>query len=247
MATDHIVSSFDLDLKELNLLIARMGGLAEMQLAGAVECLVNRDDSQAERIRENDKQIDEIEGQVHMAAVQLLGMRQPMADDLRIVIAAFQTASALERIGDYARNIAKRTTVLNRMPTLVGPIGAIARMSGLVQGMIADVLNAYQTLDTKLAEDVRIRDLEVDQLHTSLFRELLTYMMEDPHSITASTHLLFIAKNIERIGDHTTNIAEYIHMVVYGHEPEDSRPKHDRSSVVLVEADDVILDDGNED
>lgn len=237
--TQHIVSSFDDDLKDLNLLIAKMGGLAEQQLHSAVECLTTGDTVLAENIRAKDKDIDAIEAEVHMTAVELLARRQPMADDLRIIIAAFQTASALERIGDYARNIAKRSTVLSQMPSMRGPIGAIERMSTMVEGMITNVLNAYQTLDANLAEDIRLQDLDVDQLHTSLFRELLTYMMEDPHNITACTHLLFIAKNIERIGDHTTNIAEYIYMVVHGREPEEMRPKQDKSSVMLVRASDV--------
>jgi phosphate transport system protein len=244
MTVEQAAASFDGELSDLNLLIAQMGGLAEVQLRRAIQCLVNRDGELADLVRASDKEIDKIEGQVHLQAVQLLGLRQPLADDLRRVIAAFQTASALERIGDYARNIAKRSTVLNQMPAMIGPVGAIDRMNNLVQSMISDVLNAYQTLDTKMAEDVRARDIEVDQLHTSLFRELLTYMMEDPHNITACTHLLFIAKNVERIGDHTTNIAEYIHMVVYGKEHEEDRIKQDRSSLTSISANDVLSIEG---
>ncbi len=234
METQHIVTSFDDDLKSLDLLIAQMGGLAESQLARAVECLVNRDNDLADQVRERDKELDALENEVHMKAVSLLSLRQPMADDLRMVISAFQTASALERIGDYARNIAKRSTVLSQMPAMSGPIGSVARMSKLVQAMITDVLDAWQARDIKMADDIRRRDLEVDQLNTGLFRELLTYMMEDPRNITACTHLLFIAKNIERIGDHVTNIAEHIYMVVTGEAPEEDRPKQDRSSTTMV-------------
>lgn len=249
MENEHIVTSFDADLKSLNHLIAQMGGIAESQLAQAVECLVVRDDRLAERVREKDKELDALENEVHMKAVTLLGMRQPAAgdpgtDDLRTVITAFQTASALERIGDYARNIAKRSTVLNQMPAMSGPVSAVVRMSKLVQGMISDVLDAWQARDIKMADDIRHRDLEVDQLHTGLFRELLTYMMEDPRNITACTHLLFVAKNIERIGDHVTNIAEHIHMVVHGQVPEDDRPKQDRSSLTMVSSESVTPDEG---
>lgn len=244
METQHGISSLDTNLKSLDLLIARMGGLAEMQLSRAVTCVVKRDDALADRVKITDRELDALEAEVHIKAVTLLGMRRAhannpagdelRADDLRTVIAAFQTASALERIGDYARNIAKRSTVLSQMPAMSGPVGAVERMGRLVQGMITDVLNAYQARDTKMADDVRKRDLEVDQLHTGLFRELLTYMMEDPRNITACTHLLFIAKNIERMGDHATNIAEHIHMVVHGSKPEDDRPKQDHSSVTVV-------------
>ncbi len=194
----------------------------------------------------NVAELDDLENEIHMKAVALLGSRQPMADDLRAVIAAFQIASTLERIGDYARNIAKRSSVLSSVPAIIGPVKAIERMSKLVQGMIADVLDAYQTLDIEMADDVRNRDLEVDQLHTSLFREVLTYMMEEPKNITPCTHLLFIAKNIERIGDHATNIAEKIYMIIHGHEPEDDRPKQDRSSTTMIEDVTSITDDGQD-
>ncbi len=244
MPSEHIVSSFDNDLQELNHLIATMGGLAELQLENSVLSLIRRDGELAEEVRDKDKEIDAMEAQVHMQAVKLLGLRQPMADDLRMVIGAFQTASDIERIGDYARNIAKRTTVLNQMPPIGSANHAISRMSNLVRGMIHDVLDAYQTRDDSMAHDIRLRDVEVDQLHTGLFRELLTYMMEDPRNITACTHLLFIAKNIERIGDHATNIAEHIHMIVHGSDPDSDRPKYDKSSITLIDSDNVRTTDG---
>ncbi len=236
MESEHIVKSFDKDLASLDHGIAQMGGLVEMQLAQALDSLVRRDVDLAREVVAKDSQIDAMETDIHMRAVRLLGLRQPIASDLREVIAAFQTASELERIGDYARNIAKRTTALNKLPPIGSAAQSIVRMGGVVQSMIKGVLDAYQTRDTSLADDVRKRDQEVDQLHTSLFRELLTYMMEDPHIITACTHLLFISKNVERMGDHATNIAEHIHMIVFGHDPEQERPKEDQSSFTVINA-----------
>jgi len=235
MESEHIVKSFDKDLASLDHGIAQMGGLVELQLAQAFESLVKRDVDLAREVVAADKAIDEMESDIHMRAVRLLGLRQPIANDLREVIAAFQTASELERIGDYARNIAKRTTALIKLPPVGFAAQSIVRMGGVVQNMVKGVLDAYQARDTSLADDIRKRDQEVDQLHTSLFRELLTYMMEDPHNITTCTHLLFISKNVERMGDHATNIAEHIHMIVFGHDPDTERPKQDQSSVTVVE------------
>jgi len=235
METKHIVKSFDKDLQSLDNSIAEMGGLVEMQLARTLECLVKRDVDLALDVTAKDRQIDDMETKIHMDAVRLLGLRQPIASDLREVIAAFQTASELERIGDYARNIAKRTTALIKLPPVGSAAQSISRMGSVVQGMVKGILDAYQTRDTSLADDIRKRDREVDQLNTSLFRELLTYMMEDPHIITTCTHLLFISKNVERMGDHATNIAEHIHMIVFGHDPESERPKEDQSSFTVVE------------
>ena len=157
-----------------------------------------------------------------------------MADDLRVVIAALKTAAVLERIGDYAKNIAKRTIALSQAPP-VGPAKTIVRMARLVQGMIKNVLDAYVNRDADMAMDVRDSDEEVDALHTSLFRELLTYMMEDPRVIGAGTHLLIVAKNIERIGDHATNIAKNVHILVHGDPPSHSRRKGDASSYTMID------------
>jgi len=239
MSNDHIVSSFDADLSRLDNMIAEMGGLAETQLTRSIEALCKRDLEAAERIIPADKKIDALEEEIYEFTVKLLALRQPMADDLRIVISAIKISSVIERIGDYAKNISKRTIVLKDSPSLTGALHTVSRMSELVQTMIKQALDAYIQRDAEKAGDVRARDREVDLLHTSLFRELLTYMMEDPRYITPCTHLLFIAKNIERIGDHTTGIAEQVHFMVHGEMPVDERPKDDHSSTTIITTDDV--------
>jgi len=233
MATDHIVKSFDTELQHLDNCIAQMGGLAETQLAEAMDALAKRDALAAERVVARDARIDALEHEVHERIVGLLALRQPMARDLRAVVAALRIATDLERIGDYAKNIAKRTLALTQAPPK-SVVATIGRLGKLVQGMIKTVLDAYIDRDVDKAADVRLADQEVDQLHTSLFRELLTYMMEDPRNITSCTHLLFVAKNVERVGDHATNIAEAVHFVVRGQEPE-SRTKGDQSSVTVID------------
>ncbi|NQW00378.1 MAG: phosphate signaling complex protein PhoU [Rhodospirillales bacterium] len=233
MPTNHIVKSFDEDLKRLDNIIAEMGGMAEMLLANAMEALLKRDSEKANQVIANDKLLDALEAEVDELAVQMLALRQPMAEDLRVVITALRTASIIERIGDYAKNIAKRTVAISQAAP-VGPTKTIGRMGKQVQSMIKNVLDAYITRDAVKAEDVRASDGEVDALHTSLFRELLTYMMEDPRNITACTHLLFVAKNIERMGDHATNIAENVHFLVNGNAPIEARTKEDDSSFVVV-------------
>lgn len=239
MATDHdhIVTKFDEDLRQLDNYIAEMGGLAEHQFAESIKALVRRDSELAEQVIVGDKRIDDIEHEVDMHTISMLALRQPMADDLRVVITALRIASLIERIGDYAKNISKRTVAITQTPP-VGPSRTIARMGNVVQGMIKTVLDSYLERDADLAQDVRLRDEEVDALHTSLFRELLTYMMEDPRSISACTHLLFVAKNIERIGDHATNIAENVHFLVHGVMPDDKRPKGDQSSYTVIGGED---------
>lgn len=233
---DHIVRSFDDELAALGKLIAEMGGLAEVQLQDAIDALVKRDSEKAARVVAQDKRIDKLEDEIAHKTISMLALRQPLADDLRQIIAALKTSAIIERIGDYAKNVAKRTTPLSDHAAL-GATKTIARMGALVQRMIKDVLDAYQERDLAKADDVRRQDEEVDSLHTSLFRELITYMMEDPRHITSATHLLFIAKNIERIGDHATNIAENVHFVVTGIIPTDERPKSDQSSYASVKTD----------
>jgi len=235
MSTDHIVKSFDADLRKLDNIIAEMGGLAEIQLADAIDAMLKRDAEKAELVIEHDNRLDELETQLDERATELLALRQPMAEDLRAVICALKTSAVLERIGDYAKNIAKRTIALSQTAP-IGPARTVARMGQLVQGMIKNVLDAYVSRDADKAEDVRHRDEEVDALHTSLFREVLTYMMEDPRFITSGTHLLFVAKNIERIGDHTTSIARNVYVLVNGVEPEEQRAKSDASSYTVVES-----------
>ena len=236
MDQDHIMKVYDEELGRLDQLIAEMGGLAESQLADAVEAMLRRDGDLARKVAERDQRIDALEREVDALTMRVLALRQPMAEDLRSVIAALKTASNLERIGDYTRNIANRTLALTQLRPIGSAAHTIARMGALVQGMIKNVLDAYVGRDAELADDVRLRDEEVDQLHTSLFRELLTYMMEDPRHITTCTHLLFIAKNVERIGDHVTNIAEHVHLMVSGELPAPDRPKDDRSSLTVVKS-----------
>ena len=233
MPTQHIVQSYDEELKKLSTLIVQMGGIAESQLAGAVEAVVKRDSDLAGEVVQGDTKIDAIRNQVDDLAIELLARRQPLANDLRLIVSALRISSEIERIGDYAKNVAKRSVALNQAP-MVRPVHAVPRMAALVQALIKDVLDAYITGDAAKADSVRDRDEEVDELYTSLFRELLTYMMEDPRSITACTHLLFIAKNIERIGDHATNVAELIHYTVKGEMPAEDRPKGDDTAYAVV-------------
>ena len=234
MVTEHIVTKFDEDLNQLDNLIAEMGGHAEHQFADSIKGLIRRDTELAEKVILNDKRIDAIEVAVDQHTISMLALRQPMADDLRVVITALRIASIIERIGDYSKNISKRTVAITQSAP-VGPARTISRMGDVVQGMINTVLDAYLQRNADLAEDVRQRDEEVDALHTSLFRELLTYMMEDPRSISACTHLLFVAKNIERIGDHATNIAENVYFLVHGKMPDETRPKDDQSSYTIID------------
>ena len=235
MEQDHIVKSFDDDLGQIDAIIAEMGGLAERQLADAVEALVRRDIELAQQVINGDKRIDELESTIDNLTIRVLALRQPMAEDLRMVIVALKMAANLERIGDYAKNVAKRTLILAAMDPVGNATQSVQRMAFQVQAMIKNVLDAYGARDIGKADDVRLRDEEVDLMHTSLFRELLTYMMEDPRNITACTHLLFIAKNVERIGDHVTSIAEYVHFLVAGDLPADERPKGDLSSQTVLE------------
>ena len=233
MATEHTVKSYDEELKNLNQIIAQMGGLAEAQLQTAIEALVRRDSDLASQAVQSDARIDALEQQISSLTVRILALRQPMASDLREVVAALKISSDLERIGDYAANVGKRAIALSHTPP-VKLVSAIPRMSRLVQQIIKDVLDAYIEHDADKALDVWQRDEEVDEMYTSLFRELLTYMMEDPRNISPCTHLLFIAKNIERIGDHATNIAEIVHFLVLGRPIEAIRPKGDTTSFALV-------------
>ncbi len=242
MESEHIVQSYDEELSRLNNMIAEMGGLAEQQLTGAIDALMRRDKEQAEKITSRDKKIDAYEAEIDAMTIRMLALRQPMAEDLRIVIATLKIASNLERVGDYAKNIAKRTQTLSTSPVIGNATYSLARMGNIVQGMIKNVLDSYLQRDVQMAVDVRDRDEEVDRLHTSLFRELLTYMMEDPRNITPCTHLLFIAKNVERIGDHITGIAEQVYFMVQGKMLDDERPKGDQSSFTVVEPGPVSKD-----
>ncbi|MFI4988358.1 MAG: phosphate signaling complex protein PhoU [Alphaproteobacteria bacterium] len=233
MAAEHIVKAYDQELDQLNNTIAQMGGLAEIQLANAIAAVVQRDSELAVETVEADTRIDALEHEVQDQVVRLLALRQPMARDLRNIVAALKISSDLERIGDYATNVAKRAIVLSQTQA-VRPAYAVPRMGAIAQTLIKDVLDAFAERNTEKALKVWRSDEELDDMYSGLFRELLTYMMEDPRNITPSTHLLFIAKNIERIGDHATNIAETVHFLVEGGPFREHRPKGDNSSFTVV-------------
>jgi phosphate transport system protein len=231
--TDHTVKSFGEQLETLSALVAQMGGLAEAQFASAIEAIARRDSQAAERAVGGDVRIDEIQIEIEERALRLLALRQPMAVDLRETLAAIKTAAELERIGDLAKNIAKRAMVLNREPP-IRLTQSLARMGKAAQNQLKQVLDAFSSRNAEEAELVWNRDGEIDEIYNSLFRELLTYMMEDPRTIGMGTHLLFVAKNIERAGDHCTNIAEVVyHMVRAGH-LANNRPKADHTSETSV-------------
>jgi phosphate transport system protein len=237
MEQTHIVRSFDQELSKIGDLILEMGGLVEGQILASVDALVKRDIEHAAEIRAGDKAVDKLETRIDDLAVRVLALRQPMAADLRSVVCALKVASNLERIGDYAKNIAKRTAVIAETNPVGTSDATIKRMGKLVQLMVSDVLNAFVNNDLELADEVRDRDEEVDQLHNTLFRELLTYMMEDPRNITPCMHMLFIAKNLERMGDHTTAVAEQVHYVITGSLPSEKRTKGDHTSQISIQPD----------
>ena len=233
--TEHTVKSFQEELDGIAASIAQMGGLTEAQLAGAMESMARRDIQLAERTVQDDRRIDAIESEIEARAVRIIALRQPMASDLREAISAMKISSDLERIGDLAKNIAKRTLVIQGdFETPARLIQGISRMGRLAQGQLKQVLDAFSNRDAQAAMEVWRRDEEIDEMYNSVFRELLTYMMEDPRTIGVCTHLLFIAKNIERIGDHATNIAETIRYAVTGERTEDARPKGDKTSTTSV-------------
>ncbi|WP_299363182.1 phosphate signaling complex protein PhoU [uncultured Paracoccus sp.] len=228
----HILSAFDRDLETVQALVVKMGGLVEAAITDAGTALETRDDELAEEVRRRDRAIDALEAQVNEEAARLIALRSPTATDLRLVLSVIKIAASLERVGDYAKNMAKRSNVLAQMPVIEGAGMALRRMAGTVDQMLKDALDSYVHRDAALAADVRQRDLEVDQMYNALFREFLTHMMEDPRNITACMHLHFIAKNIERMGDHATSIAEQVIYLVSGELPEESRPKRDSVSQI---------------
>lgn len=235
MAHEHIVKSFDDQLGLLDSKIAEMGGMAESQVADAIDALARRDAELAADVIGRDRKLDALEYEVNDISLRLLALRQPMAEDLRAVVAALKISADIERIGDLATNIAKRAITVAQAPPVASTV-TIVRMGVIVQGMIKSALDSFIARDAHQAMDVWKRDEEVDQLHTSLFREMLTYMMENPRNITPCAHLMFVAKNIERIGDHVTNIAERVYFVVSGEAPGSERPKEDESSFTMVDS-----------
>ena len=224
----HIVKSYDEEQAALLAELVRMGEMSVAQLEAALDVVERRDDNAAERVMANDDAIDALEQQVNQDVIRLI-RRGPMATDLRIILAALRVASDIERIGDYAANIAKRSLVLNLAPPLPH-IRGLGTLGKLAAQQLRDVLEAYRLRDGEAALRVRARDAELDTLYTGLFRELLTYMMEDARAITPCTHLLFMAKNLERIGDHATNIAENVWFLHHGERPLPPREKRDDSS-----------------
>ncbi|MBN2629715.1 MAG: phosphate signaling complex protein PhoU [Rhodobacteraceae bacterium] len=230
MMEPHIRSAFDKDLEGVQALVMRMGGLVEHALLQAAHALETRDDALAEDVRAGDRAIDELEDLIQTECARIIATRAPNTSDLRVILTVMRIVGSLERSGDYAKNLAKRSLVLAQMRPVNGAAGSISRMARTVVSLLKDALDAYIARDAHLAEDVRRRDVEVDQMYNSVFREFLTHMMEDPRNITACMHLHFIAKNIERVGDHATGIAEQVLYLVSGEMPVDDRPKADTTA-----------------
>ena len=229
MDTPHITSAYARDLEAAQAHLMKMGGMVEAAIIDAATSLESRDEDLAEQVRRNDRLIDEMETRVNEEAARLIALRAPTAVDLRTVLTVMKVSNNLERVGDYAKNMAKRTSVLVQMTPIEGSASDIRRMAKSVELMLKDALDAYIQRDVALAEDVRHRDREVDQMYNALFRQFLTYMMEDPRHITGCMHLHFIAKNIERMGVHGTSIAEQAIYLVTGEMPDDARPKGDKT------------------
>ena len=223
---EHIVSSFDDDLIELRARIAEMGGLAETQLSLALDAIEKRDAALAQQVIDKDKRLDALEFEVERLATQMIARRQPMAQDLRAVISAMKLSTTLERVGDLAKNIAKRSKhVTGRDPVQIS--ASVVRMGRQVLTHLTEVLDAYVKTDVDIAVSIWRRDVEIDDAYNAMFREIVTYMMEDPRTIGLGSQLMFAAKNLERIGDHTTHIAEMIYYVAKGEPLGDDRPKGD--------------------
>jgi phosphate transport system protein len=232
---EHTVKSFDEDLRHIDAIIAEMGGLVEAQLVAAIEAMAKRDMESAETVIRTDERVDLLEKDLDRSVIRLLALRQPMAEDLRVLIAALKIGSAIERIGDYARNIALRTLTLAGMPP-IDPAQTVARMGRHALDMLKAVLDAYLTRDPDKANDVRRRDSHIDAMYASLFRELSDYMAENTRTISACTHLMFVAKNIERVGDHITTIAESVTYLVRGEIPENKRPEERHGTLAAISA-----------
>ena len=231
MNDQHIASAFDRDLEAIQAQIMKMGGLVENAILEAAVSLETRDEERAERVRKADKAIDDLEEMINEEAARVIALRAPTAVDLRLVLTIIKVSANLERIGDYAKNLAKRTSVLSQMAPVNDSAGALRRMAKEVERMLKDALDAYVARDAELAQDVIDRDRDVDQMYNALFREFLTFMMEDPRNITACMHLHFIAKNVERMGDHVTSIAEQVVYLVTGAIPDEARDKADKTSL----------------
>jgi phosphate transport system protein len=230
MNDQHILRAFDRDLEAIQAHVLKMGGLVEDAILKGTDALIARDIEAAERVRQGDKAIDALEESVNEEVARVIALRAPVSRDLRVLLSVLRLSASLERVGDYAKNIAKRVTVLAESPGLGGADASLRRMAREVQGMLRDTLDAFVRRDADLARDVLTRDEGVDQMYNALFREILTFMLEDPRTITPSMHLHFIAKNLERMGDLVTNMAEQVIYLVTGEKPQDERPKGDRTA-----------------
>jgi phosphate transport system protein len=229
--SDHIAKAYDQDISALRTQLSEMGGIAEEQLASAIHALSRRDVAMADQVIRNDDKLDELERRIEEKAILTIAKRQPMALDLREIMVALRVASDIERIGDLAKNTAKRTHAISEaLPRKLST--GLARMGSMAQAQLKQVLDAYAQRDDEKGLAVWRADEDLDALYNSIFRELLTYMMEDPRNISLCTHLLFGAKNLERIGDHTTNIAENIHYLIHGKTIQELRPKKDVTSMM---------------
>ncbi len=235
MASDaeHIVKSYHNELNRLNTLISDMGGMVEHQVADCCDAVINRNAEAATAAVAQDPQVDAAEKEIEQFVIRLLALRQPMAGDLRQIVSSLKITGDLERIGDYAANVAKRSVVLQQF-TLPYTLTGLAHMTQLVQQNLKNVIDAFGERDPEKALEVWRSDEVIDDIYNALFRELITYMMEDPRNITPCTHLLFIAKNLERIGDHATNIAETVYYAATGETLLAARPKGDTSAYVVV-------------
>jgi phosphate transport system protein len=236
MVSQHTAKAFDADLTELARKVSEMGGLAEKEIADAVDALARRENDRAKKAISLDQSIDELQREIEEKAILTIARRQPMAVDLREIVAALRVANEIERIGDLAKNIGKRVLALTGDFPSPKLIRGFEHMAALVLGQLKQVLDSYATRDLTTALAVWSRDEEVDAMCVSLFREILTYMMEDPRNITFCIHLLFCAKNIERMGDHATNIAETVYYMIEGHPIAAQRPKGDTTSFAGVPA-----------
>ena len=217
----HTVKAFDEDITRLRGLIAEMGGLSEVAIERSLEALVKGDDAIAKSVTKGDKQIDALESEVDKLAVRIIALRAPMADDLREVIAALKIAGVIERIGDYAKNIAKASRKIGLERKKFEPLTLLPAMAEITIEMVHDVLTAYAARDPELAKDVIAADAKVDAFYDSIFRNLVSHMVENPSSISSAAQLLFVARNLERIGDHATNVAEMVHFAATGMYPPD--------------------------
>ncbi len=238
MTTEHIVTSYEDELASLDSKIAQMGGLTETLVAQSFDALCKGDVASANNVILDDAKIDEFELEIEEQAVTMIARRQPMALDLRQIMVAIKITSDLERIGDLGKNIAKRVLSIHSESQPIQLMHGMKSMQDLALSQLKDVLDAYAERNTEKALAVWRGDEEIDAIYNSLFRELLTYMMEDPRNIGLCTHLLFCAKNLERIGDHTTNIAENVHYLVLGTNISEARPKGDNTSRMLINQND---------